>query len=457
MKNTSNKIVTNNEVIIIGAGIAGLSAALELKAKNIKFKILEASDRAGGRIKTVTTKNGNTIDMGGQWLHGGMDNPLRKMVEHYNIPYKNDVVSDKNVVSYYGGERHVGTKFRDSLWQEEIKINDFLELRSAYSSRLVRNKAENGKEDCSLTDTVHTAELKNIMRRSSQTWGGTSKDNEASYAEFINDNSTVGGLQLNEGMKTLIDAMVNEIGKENIIYNASVTEITNKEYGVKITTKNSDIYIGKKAIFTGSVGVLKNNNIVFYPPHGKEMQEYLDGLMMAKFAKIVLEIKPDFFVKRPHLKNMHIDLFDKEPSIFCHVGSKGNSTISVMVGAEAAAEVEKMTPTKALEFAKKRLAKVVELQGYEQNLQGEPIVTSWSQDNNSLGSYSARKVGGKRNCGLQEGNILYAGEAFNDSWSCTMAGAYLSGKNATQKIIEQISKPNQILYNKSKNLVEGIE
>ncbi len=405
---------------------------------------MEAADRAGGRTETITTKNGNVIDMGGQWLHGGMENPLRELVEKYGIPYENDVVSDKSVVSYYGGKRHVGTKFRDSRWQEEIKINDLQGLKSAFDARKARNKAESGEKDCALADTVPEA-VQDKLSRSIPTWGGTSKKNDASYAEFAGDNSSPGGLQLKGGTKSLIDAMVKEIGKENIIYNAPVTEIlNNKKYGVSITTENGDIYTGKKAIFTGSVGVLKNNNISFEPPHGKEMQEYLDGLTMARFAKIVLEVKPEFFAKKPHLKNMHIDLLDKEPSIFCHVGSNGNSTITVMVGAEAAEEIEKMSPKEALAFAKKRLAPVVELQGYEQHLQGEPLVTSWINNHNNLGSYSARKVGGKRNCGLQEGNILYAGEAFDDSWSCTMAGAYLSGKNAALEVTKQLSKTQNI-------------
>lgn len=444
------QINTDNEVIIIGAGIAGLTAAIKLKEQGVKFKILEVSDKAGGRTETITTKNGNVVDMGGQWLHGGMENPLRPLVEKYNIPYENDVVGDKSVVSYYGGQRHVGTKFRDSRWQEEIKINNLHELKTAFNARQARNKAENGEKDCALVDTVPEAS-QDKLSRSIPTWGGTRKKDHASYAEFASDNSALGGLQIKGGTKALIDAMVKEIGKENIIYNTPVTEIlNNKKYGVSITTENGDIYTGKKAIFTGSVGVLKNNNISFEPSHGKEMQEYLDGLTMARFAKIVIEVDSKFFANKPHLKNMHIDLLDKEPSIFCHVGSNGNSTITVMVGAEAAEEIEKMSPKEALAFAKKRLAPVVELQGYEQYVQGEPLVTSWINNHNNLGSYSARKVGGKRNCGLQEGNVLYAGEAFDDSWSCTMAGAYRSGENAAQQVSKQLAK-TQIVSRKSDN------
>lgn len=56
------------EVIIIGAGISGLAAALKLEEKGISWILLEKSDRPGGRIRTVQ-KDGFTLDAGFQVLH----------------------------------------------------------------------------------------------------------------------------------------------------------------------------------------------------------------------------------------------------------------------------------------------------------------------------------------------------------------------------------------------------
>ncbi len=60
---------TNNtsEVVIIGAGVAGLICALELEKRNIKPLIIEASDRVGGRVKT-DIKDGFLLDHGFQVL-----------------------------------------------------------------------------------------------------------------------------------------------------------------------------------------------------------------------------------------------------------------------------------------------------------------------------------------------------------------------------------------------------
>lgn len=55
------------EAIIVGGGISGLSAAVALHEKGVKFQLLESSDRVGGRIKTDTI-DGFRLDHGFQVL-----------------------------------------------------------------------------------------------------------------------------------------------------------------------------------------------------------------------------------------------------------------------------------------------------------------------------------------------------------------------------------------------------
>ena len=52
------------ETIILGAGLAGVSAGLKLEAANHEFLILEARDYIGGRVLTRKTKKGNDADLG---------------------------------------------------------------------------------------------------------------------------------------------------------------------------------------------------------------------------------------------------------------------------------------------------------------------------------------------------------------------------------------------------------
>jgi monoamine oxidase len=68
--------VTDTDVIIIGAGVAGISAARKLKAAGVRTIIFEARDRIGGRVLTDTHTLGRAFDRGPYWLHNKATNPL---------------------------------------------------------------------------------------------------------------------------------------------------------------------------------------------------------------------------------------------------------------------------------------------------------------------------------------------------------------------------------------------
>src|SRR2546428_11578389 len=64
-----------NDVIVIGAGAAGLVAARELAGAGLSVRVLEARDRVGGRAWTDRETLGVPIDRGGAWLHSAERNP----------------------------------------------------------------------------------------------------------------------------------------------------------------------------------------------------------------------------------------------------------------------------------------------------------------------------------------------------------------------------------------------
>ena len=72
------------DVIIVGAGLAGLSAARKLEQTGRKVLILEARDRVGGRTHTVNSKVDEAFDLGGQWIGPGQDNMLA-LIQEFNL------------------------------------------------------------------------------------------------------------------------------------------------------------------------------------------------------------------------------------------------------------------------------------------------------------------------------------------------------------------------------------
>lgn len=63
-------MATQCDVAVIGAGIAGLTAARVLAAAQISVILLEARERVGGRILTARTAHGSSVELGAEFVHG---------------------------------------------------------------------------------------------------------------------------------------------------------------------------------------------------------------------------------------------------------------------------------------------------------------------------------------------------------------------------------------------------
>ncbi|MGE5703063.1 MAG: FAD-dependent oxidoreductase [Clostridia bacterium] len=78
------------DVIVVGAGIAGLAAAHSLQANGRKVLVLEARDRFGGRIWTDYSLK-TPLDLGASWLHGiDYGNPVPFLAELYDMANQSD-------------------------------------------------------------------------------------------------------------------------------------------------------------------------------------------------------------------------------------------------------------------------------------------------------------------------------------------------------------------------------
>jgi len=72
------------QVIIIGAGIAGLAAARVLQRAGISCTVLEARDRVGGRLVNEPIAGDQIVELGGQWIGPGQDE-MYKLVDELGL------------------------------------------------------------------------------------------------------------------------------------------------------------------------------------------------------------------------------------------------------------------------------------------------------------------------------------------------------------------------------------
>lgn len=78
--------MNNNKIVIIGAGLSGLTIAYLLQKKGFEITILEANTRIGGRIHTITGTSGTTIEMGGTWFSKPHHHFIG-LLDEFKIPY----------------------------------------------------------------------------------------------------------------------------------------------------------------------------------------------------------------------------------------------------------------------------------------------------------------------------------------------------------------------------------
>src|SRR6266566_9316771 len=72
-------------VVVVGAGIAGLTVANALAHGGADCVVVEARDRIGGRLHTVD-RAGSPADLGGSWIHTPVGNPMRAFAQHVGVP-----------------------------------------------------------------------------------------------------------------------------------------------------------------------------------------------------------------------------------------------------------------------------------------------------------------------------------------------------------------------------------
>ena len=92
------------QVIVIGAGIAGIAAAKNLSAVGYNVTILEGRTRIGGRMWTDRTTLSIPADLGAGWIRHADGNPITALAKRYNttfpwyraINYQSNIVFDQN-------------------------------------------------------------------------------------------------------------------------------------------------------------------------------------------------------------------------------------------------------------------------------------------------------------------------------------------------------------------------
>ena len=115
-------MVQNPEVVIVGAGAAGIGAGLALTRLGVSHLILEAKQRVGGRAFSDTSSIGHLWDHGAHWLHSGDVNVLRFMAEKLGHKFRAGNTEATSFKSFIGGQWKVSQFDTDYVWNKLDEI-----------------------------------------------------------------------------------------------------------------------------------------------------------------------------------------------------------------------------------------------------------------------------------------------------------------------------------------------
>lgn len=427
-------------VIVIGAGLAGLAAARQLMRFGYKVTVLEGRKRAGGRVYTKKMEGGNRVcaaaDLGGSVLTGTLGNPLGIMARQ--LGYQLHKVRDKCPLYSLDGspvdhdmDMKVETAFNrlldkaSKLRQLMGEVSVDVSLGAALETfRQVYGDAVNAEEMNLFNWHLANLEYANaelLSKLSLAFW-----DQDDPY-DMGGDHCFLPG-----GNGRLVQALAENVP---ISYEKTVHTIRYGSDGVQVIA-GSQVFEADMALCTVPLGVLKSGSIKFIP---ELPQRKLDGIKRLGFGLLnkVAMLFPHVFW------GTDLDTFGHlcdEPSrrgeffLFYSYGTvAGGPLLIALVAGEAAHKFESMPPTDAVTRVIQILKGIYEPQGINVPEPIQTVCTRWGGDPFSLGSYSNVAVGASGDDydilaeSVGDGRLFFAGEATTRRYPATMHGAFLSG------------------------------
>jgi monoamine oxidase len=120
------------DVLVVGAGLAGLSAARDLQKAGADVVVLEARDRPGGRVEQTTLPDGRVVQLGGE-LVGGFHTAYLGLVAELGLTLRPSYVAEPGEMTFDLTDGvHVGD---EHPWMTEAERADAERLAGLAGSR----------------------------------------------------------------------------------------------------------------------------------------------------------------------------------------------------------------------------------------------------------------------------------------------------------------------------------
>ncbi len=411
----------DTDVVIVGAGAAGLAAAQTLLNNNITFSLVEASDRIGGRAFTETSTFGVPYDHGPHWLNNGSANP-------YNAYGK------ANGFDIYPAADNFRVFDIDNQEVTGARLDEFWRAWSDVSSAI--SVSGDRGQDVSAAEAIKdfTSEWKATLELAIGPWEMAKDFEDFSTVDWWNS-ANGGDWYCREGYGALVAHYGRDIP---VSLDTPVTAIDWSGDGVAVETARGTIR-SRIVMVTVSTGVLSSGAISFSPMLPVEKQESFARTPMGVYNHIALQFTDDVFgLGEDGYLLYQVD--DRDG--FGTLTNAGGFGIAYCdVGGSWAEELESWSDETLVDYALTRCRNLLGNSVDKAFVKG--AVTRWGQNPLTYGSYASSDPGYwdmRRVLRQQVGDRIYfAGEACHSSMWATVGGAHLSGRDVAMQVVRALS------------------
>jgi len=414
------------DVVVIGAGLAGLGAAHRLRELGRHAVVLEAAGRIGGRAWTdhPPALGGAWFDMGAVWLHAAEQNPLAAIAGSAG-----EALIDADELR----EERTFVGNRPATPPELIDYTAAWPRFEAAAERLLR-----AMPDTSL-DHVARHLPDDPWALTVEAWEGpvicTADAARLSLRDWRRNGLSGRNLMIEGGIGAFVQRRLGEGLAIRLDTPATRIRWAGSDGGVAVETADGTIAAGA-CIVTVSTGVLAAGAIAFDPALPAAIQDSMHALPMGLAMKVALratladrlDLPAHCTVDRQVTRSL-------EPMMVFQCWPFGRDFVQGWVGGTAAWELAREGDAAAADFALGELRRLFGGRVDRLFAGGGSVVTHWDADPCVRGAYSYALPGqseARRQLAapLAGGRLCFAGEACHDGFAGTMAGAWLSGRDA---------------------------
>jgi monoamine oxidase len=406
------------EVVVVGAGAAGIAAARRVLAAGRKVVTVEASNRIGGRCWTDIQTFDVPFDRGAHWLYSQNANPVARLARSVAM----DVYAAPQAQKIRIGRRNARAG----------ETEDFL-------ATLVRTNRALGdpsrKVDVAALDAMpkDVGEWAKTLEFNFGPATATKDLKEVSALDLSRLEPRDAGAFCRQGLGALVEKLADPVP---IVVGAPVTRIIWGGRELAVETAAGRITT-RAVIVTVSTNVLTSGKIRFAPELPKRVLDAAAKLSLGSYDRIALELADNPLGL--HRDDVVIEKSESNRTALLLANSGNSPLCMVDVGGSFGRELSGQGEAAMVAFAVEWLTKL-----YGSDVKAavkRSAVTRWNASPFVLGAISAAAPGGQGSRKILAepiGGLILAGEAAHETLWGTVGGAWESGERAAEAALRRI-------------------